>query len=76
METLSAPAQKLLDYSRQRVGANDVMLALISHRGRFARLTLFAQDVQPTRRVDSILVLSVEALIAPGELWNFHRPRR
>lgn len=71
METLSAPVQKLLDYSQKRVSVNDVMRALTSHRGWFAPLTLFAQGDRPTRRVDSMLVLSVEAQITPSELWIF-----
>jgi hypothetical protein len=71
METLSAPVQKLLDYSRQLAGTNDVMRALVSHRDWFVPLVMLARGDQPARRVDSVLVLGAEAQITPGELWVF-----
>jgi hypothetical protein len=61
----------LESYSRQRADINDVMRALTGHREWFAPLTLFALSGEPTRRVDSMLMLSPEAQITPGELWIF-----
>ena len=61
----------LLEYNRKRATLNDVMRALTTHRGWFAPLTLFAQGDQPSRRVESMLVLSAEAQITPDELWIF-----
>lgn len=71
METMSAPVQMLESYSRQHANMNDVMRSLISHRGWFAPLGLFAQSGEPNRRVDSMMMLSTEAQITPGELWVF-----
>lgn len=71
METMSAPVQMLEAYSQDRVGMDDVMRALTSHRGWFTPLALFAQSGAPTRHVDGMLVLSTEARITPGELWIF-----
>jgi len=53
------------------VGMNDVMRALTSHRGWFVPFNMFAQSGEPSRRVDSMLMLSAEAHITPGELWIF-----
>ena len=58
-------------YSQQRAGMNDVMRALASHRDWFAPLNLFAQNGAPTRSVESMMILSTEAQITPGELWIF-----
>lgn len=44
---------------------------LTGHRGWFAPLGLFAQSGEPERRVDSMMVLSPQAQITPGELWIF-----
>ncbi|HEY0081315.1 MAG TPA: hypothetical protein VGB61_00890, partial [Pyrinomonadaceae bacterium] len=71
MKTISAPVQMLESYSRQQAGMNDVMRALTSHRDWFAPLSLFAQSGEPTRSVGSMLILSTEAQITPGELWIF-----
>lgn len=71
METRVAPVQMLEAYSQQRAGMNDVMRALTSHRKWFAPLALFAHSDAPTRRVESMMTLSAEAHIPPGELWIF-----
>jgi hypothetical protein len=68
---MSPPAQTLLAYSQKRASTNEVMRSLTSHRGWFAPLTLFAAGGEEPRRVDSMLILSPEAQITPGELWVF-----
>ena len=63
--------QMLTEYSEGRANMNDVMRALVSHRGWFVPLVLFAQSGGENRRVDSILMLSAETLVPPDELWIF-----
>ncbi len=71
MKTISAPVQMLESYSREQAGMNEVVRTLTSHRDWFAPLGLFAQSGEPTRSVESMLILSPEAQITPGELWIF-----
>jgi hypothetical protein len=61
----------LLAYSQNRANTNEVMRSLISHRHWVAPLSVFAQGVEQTRRVKSLLVLSTEAHIPADELWIF-----
>jgi hypothetical protein len=68
---VSAPVQILLAYSQQRATTNDVMRSLTSHHNWLAPLVMFAQSGEQARRVDSVLVLSTEMRITPGELWIF-----
>jgi hypothetical protein len=58
-------------YSQNRASMDDVMRSLTSHRGWFAPLAQFAQSGESNRSVESMLVLSTEAQITPGELWVF-----
>ncbi|HEX8186721.1 MAG TPA: hypothetical protein VF586_00090, partial [Pyrinomonadaceae bacterium] len=63
--------QMLTAYGAGRANFNDVMRALVSHRGWFVPLALFGRDGGPDRRADSILMLGAEMLVPPGELWVF-----
>lgn len=64
-------SETLIAYSEKRANTNDVMRALISHRGWFVPAGLFALSGEPTRRVQSMLVLSNQNLVPAGELWIF-----
>lgn len=70
-ESTSAPVQMLLAYSQKRADMNNVMRALTSHRNWLAPLSLFAQSGEQRRAVGSMMILSTEAHITPGELWVF-----
>jgi hypothetical protein len=70
-ETISAPVQMLMAYSQNRANMNDVMRSLTSYRNWLVPLTLFAQSGEQNRVVDSMLILSTEPQITPGELWVF-----
>lgn len=63
--------QMLTAYSEGRANINDVMRALVSHRGWFVPIVLFAQSGGENRRVDNILMLGAETLVPQGELWVF-----
>ncbi len=63
--------ETLIAYSEKRANANDVLRALMSHRGWFVPIGFFALSGEPKRRVDSMLSLSAENLVPPGELWIF-----
>jgi hypothetical protein len=63
--------QVLIAYSEKRASATDVLRALMSHRGWFVPIGLFALTGESNRRVDSMLYLSAENLVPPGELWIF-----
>lgn len=65
------PEQVLVAYSEKRANTNDVMRALVSHRGWFVPAGLFALSGEAERRVDSMLVLSHENLTPARELWIF-----
>lgn len=65
------PARVLSAYGRGEASTNDVMRALATHRGWVVPLALFPQGDAVPRAVDSVLVLSAEARITPGELWVF-----
>lgn len=71
MVDTSAPVRTLLAYSQGRAGMNDVMRSLAGHRDWLAPLSLFARGGEEPRRAGSVLVLSTEARITPGELWVF-----
>lgn len=63
--------ETLIAYSEKRATANDVLRALMSHRGWFVPIGFFALSGEPKRRVDSMLSLSAENLVPQGELWIF-----
>jgi hypothetical protein len=68
---MSAPEQTLIAYSQKRAGNNEVMRALVSHRGWFVPVGLFALTGESERRVQKMLALSSENLTPAGELWIF-----
>jgi hypothetical protein len=47
------------------------MRALLTYRGWFVPAGLFTLSGKPQRRVQSMLMLSHENLVPPGELWIF-----
>lgn len=63
--------ETLIAYSQKRANANDVLRAMMSYRGWFVPLGFFALSGEPKRKVDSMLMLSAESLVPPGELWIF-----
>lgn len=64
--------ETLIAYSEKRADVNAVLRALVSHRGWFAPLGLFAVRAEPesTRRVKS-MITGTENLVPAGELWIF-----
>jgi hypothetical protein len=63
--------QMLTAYGEGRANVNDVMRALVSHRDWFVPLALLVQGGEQNRKVESVLMLSTEAQMPPGELWVF-----
>ncbi|HJR08558.1 MAG TPA: hypothetical protein VJ842_14965 [Pyrinomonadaceae bacterium] len=63
--------QMLTAYSEGRANVNDVMRALVSHRGWLVPTLLFAQSGEQTRRVDNMTIFGAETRLPPGELWIF-----
>ncbi len=63
--------QMLTAYGEGRANVNDVMRALVSYRGWLVPLALFARRGEANRVTDSILILSSEMSLPPGELWVF-----
>ena len=71
-ESLSEPVGVLIDYSQQRVGANEVMRALAGHKGWLAPALMFAKSRGEDLFLDSRMVLfGTETRLPPGELWVF-----
>src|ERR687890_1019251 len=71
-EPLSDPVRVLTDYSQKRVGTNEVMRALASHKGWLAPALMFARAEGQDLFLDSAMVLfSTETRLPPGELWVF-----
>lgn len=72
IESLSEPVRVLTDYSQKRVGANEVMRALASHKGWLAPALMFARAQGQDLILDNRMVLfSMETHLPPGELWVF-----
>ena len=65
------PARVLEAYGAGRANANDVMRALVGHRGWFVPLGFFAECRGDGSKADGVLILSAEAQTPPGELWLF-----
>lgn len=70
-ESLSEPVRVLTEYSQKRVGANEVMRALASHKGWLAPALLFAQGGEEHIMLDSMVLFGLETRLPPGELWVF-----
>ena len=71
-ESLSEPVRVLTDYSQKRVGANEVMRALASHKGWLAPALMFARAEGQDLFLDGGMVLfGAETRLPPGELWVF-----
>lgn len=62
--------ETLVAYSQGKANVNQVLRALVSHRGWFAPLGLFAIKAESTRRVKS-MITGTENLVPAGELWIF-----
>ncbi len=63
--------QILIAYSEGRANANDVMRALVSHRGWLVPALLVAPGGEQAGVVDNLTMFSAETLLPPGELWIF-----
>lgn len=61
----------LMAYGEGRASVNDVMRALVSHRGWLVPALLVAQSGDEARVVDNMTVFGAETLLPPGELWIF-----
>lgn len=70
-QALSGPKQVLTAFSQKRAGTNEVLRSLVSHQNWLAPLTMLAHGGEQKRTVKSVMVLSAEAHITPGELWLF-----
>src|SRR5687767_9556341 len=70
-ESLSEPVRVLIDYSRKRVGDNEVMRALASHKGWLAPALIFAQAGEQDLLLDSMVLFGMETRLPPCELWVF-----
>lgn len=70
-EPLSAPVRVLIDYSRKRATANEVMRALAGHKGWLAPALMFARAEGQDLFLDSIVLFGMETRLPPGELWVF-----
>ena len=63
--------ETLIAYSEKRANADDVLRALMTHRGWFVPLNFFALSGEETRKADSLLILGPENLVPAGQLWIF-----
>lgn len=63
--------EMLTAYSEGRASMENVVRALITHRGWLVPLSFAALGVEQKRSVDSMEILSPEAQIPPDELWIF-----
>jgi hypothetical protein len=70
-EPLSEPVRVLIEYSHKRVGANEVMRALASHKGWLAPALMFARAEGQDLFLDSMVLFGAETRLPPGELWVF-----
>ena len=70
-ETMSGPVQKLAAYGGGRANVNDVMRALVSHRGWFVPALLVSQNGDEARVVENMTLFGAETRLPPGELWIF-----
>jgi hypothetical protein len=63
--------QILIAFSEGRANANDVMRALVSHRGWLVPATLVAESGEQAGVADNLTMFSAETRLPPGELWIF-----
>lgn len=70
-ESLSGPVRVLIGYSQKRVGANEVMRALASHKDWLAPVSVFAREGEQELFLDSMVLFGMETRLPPGELWVF-----
>jgi hypothetical protein len=63
--------QMLTAYSEGRANPNDVMRALVSHRGWLVPALLVAQGGEQGRVLDNMTLFGAETRLPPGELWIF-----
>jgi hypothetical protein len=70
-ESFSEPVRVLIGYSQKRVGVNEVMRALASHKGWLAPVLMFAQAGEQDILLDSMVLFGMETRLPPGELWVF-----
>ncbi|MFL6255288.1 MAG: hypothetical protein ACJ74T_09705 [Pyrinomonadaceae bacterium] len=70
-EVTQDPTDVLAAFGEGRANAHDVMRALVSHRGWLVPLGFLAECRGDGARADSILILSHEAQVPPGNLWLF-----
>ena len=70
-EPLSEPVRVLTEYSQKRVGANEVMRALASHKGWLAPALMFAREEGQDLFLDSMVLFGTETRLPSGELWVF-----
>jgi hypothetical protein len=70
-EVTQDPAQVLEAYGERRADMHDVMRALVSHRGWYVPLGFLAECRGDGSRADSVLILSAESQVPPGNLWLF-----
>lgn len=65
------PADVLAAYGAGQASTDDVMRALVSHRGWFVPIGFFAGCRGDGAKADSVLILSSESQAPPGNLWLF-----
>ena len=70
-ESLSEPVRVLIGYSQKRVGVNEVMRALASHKDWLAPVSMFAREGEQNIFLDSMVLFGMETRLPPGELWVF-----
>lgn len=70
-EAAQDPADVLAAYGAGQADANDVMRALVSHRGWLVPIDFFAQCRGDGARADGVIILSAESQAPPGNLWLF-----
>jgi hypothetical protein len=63
--------QMLTEYSEGRASMDDVVRALVSHRGWLVPLAFAAQGAGEKFFVDGMMILSTEAQMPADELWIF-----
>lgn len=70
-EKAQDPSDVLAAFGAGRANTDDVMRALVSHRGWLVPIDFFAARRGDGARADQILILSPESQAPPGNLWLF-----
>jgi hypothetical protein len=60
-----------MEYGQKRVGTNEVMRALASHKGWLAPALMFVKPGETELMLDRLVLLGTETRLPPGELWVF-----